>query len=54
VNGIELASILVMLFCCSYVLVLVMCGSEMTGGRDDEAIVEALATMAQVLSQTQT
>ena len=30
---------------------LVMCRSEMAGGRDDAAIAEALAAMAQVLAQ---
>jgi len=38
--------------CCSYLLVgLVLCSSEMAGGRIDAAIAQALAAMAHVLAQ---
>ena len=42
------------LFCCAVVLIcwLVLCRSEMVGGRDDAAIATALAAMAQVLAQS--
>jgi hypothetical protein len=41
------------LSCCAFVLIgwLVLCCREMDGGRDDEAIAHALASMAQVLAQ---
>jgi len=41
------------LFCCVVVLIcwLVLCRSEMAGGRDDATIAQALAAMAQVLAQ---
>jgi hypothetical protein len=46
----ELPSVLV---CCVVVLIcwLVLCSLEMAGGRDDAAIAQALASMAQVLAQ---
>jgi len=42
------------LFCCAVVIIcwLVLCRSEMAGGRDDAAIAQALAAMAQVLAQS--
>jgi len=42
------------LFCCAVILTcwLVLCRSEMAGGRDDAAIAHALAPMAQVLAQS--
>jgi hypothetical protein len=41
------------LFCCAVVLIcwLVLCRSEMAGGRDDAAIAQVLASMNQVLDQ---
>jgi hypothetical protein len=49
-DGNELPSVLV---CCAVVLIcwLVLCSLEMAGGRDDAAIAQALASMAQVLAQ---
>jgi hypothetical protein len=42
------------LFCCAVVLIcwMVLCRSEMDGGRDDAAIAGALDAMAQVLAQS--
>jgi len=44
------------LFCCAVVVIcwLVLCRSEMAGGRDDAAIAQALAAMAQVLGNRTT
>ena len=49
-DGIGLPSVLVL---CAVVLIcwLVLCSSEMAGGRNDAAIAQALAAMAHVLAQ---
>jgi len=55
-NGTELPSILVVLFCCSYLLVGWFCyRSEMASwaGRNDDAIAEALTAVAQAVAQAQ-